>query len=132
MKSHLDTKYLIGLGIVLIGIILFYLFSFQIPKSNVAPLVSTGRITEIKEGGIIVKELAGEENMEFMITLDTVFQKSVIVITENQANSGESFAPETQTLPGKVSDLAKDMLVRIKAAGNSAIEINYTTYDFQF
>lgn len=100
-----------------------------------------GQVAEVKNGAIVVSGTIGSETkvIEFMFTPQTVFTKSVIVISTEQAKSGKSFAPETQTLPGTSSELAKDMTVRITTMDNlletssaQALEIDYTTYDLPF
>ena len=140
MENHFQTKHLIALGIVLIIIIsLAYLPNFINPNYPPVPTALTGRVSEVKSDSILVSRSTEgkDEVFEFIITTETTFTKDVIVISASQLESGKSFAPETKVLPGQFSDLAKDMVIRIKSTGNlpksdkaEATEINYTTYDY--
>ena len=99
----------------------------------------SGKVVLVKGAVVSVRGLVGGENkiVEFVVTLPTVFRKTIIGISADQIKSGEPFKPQTQILRGNIYDLMKDTDVRIKTKDNllsvnraTATEIKYTKYDF--
>jgi hypothetical protein len=130
------------LAIVLLVTGVASLFFIKKTEDKIAPVTQmTGHIVEVKHNEIIIEGGVGQETklIELIITPETVLTKDTIVITDEQARSGKPFAPEIKTLPGQVSELTQDILVRVKTAEDlqgtdrlEASEINYTTYDYPF
>lgn len=126
--------------LALAGIVYFYNLRNPSPR-DLAATALDGRITSVEEGRVsALTTIEGVEKIiELQVTPETIFTKEVIIITPEQAQSGESFAPRKAIMKGERADLREGMFVRVKANANllktdkaEALEINYITYDLPF
>lgn len=142
------SKKIIILSVIVLVLAILFLYKFTIQTTTSYEI--SGQIETVKDGEstIVVfgtvklsdsKDMRREKvTIEFEINSTTVLKTRKIIITKDQIESGQQFAPETQEQLGVASDLVAGIVVLIKSRDNLFItdkavadEINYISYDVE-
>lgn len=135
------NKRLIWALVLIVTLVVVFVFFYYFKKQP-ASYKMTGQVTEVKSDSIVVKgtvevlvesQLSTKENrtIEFVITPETVFNKTAYIIPKNIKN-GVTFTPETVKSFGAKSDLTPGLAVQLESRDNlfdldnaSILNINY-------
>lgn len=126
-----NKKWVLTLAGLLVLVAAFFVINWFYGGDSIHK--ATAQIIEVKDGSIIVEAFIGQnQTVEFQLTNETVLNKSIAVITEEQLKADDPFTPERRIVGGAISDLivgkniviySKENLVRSKKA--TATRIDY-------
>ncbi len=144
---------LFAIGVFLV--ISFFLTNLDNDKQSLNTLSSFNirspiKIIEVRSNSIIVEGMIGSEGfqgssslgrkvIEFHIGGDTLFKKSVTLITKEQLNSGKPYVPKSEVISGNFDDIKANSKIFIivgkedlsKVSSTTALEITYLVYEYE-